>query len=458
MKIALVSYDVYQGHTTGVYPPLHLCNLATVLAMAGYEARVFDYADDHGRIDEYFREIAAFSPDIVGLTAYTPQISTFHQLTTALRRFVPNSVMVMGGAHATVWPERALLEMPQFDYAMQGECDRSLVDFVQMVDGKRKENEVRGLVYRKNGAILKNPRDVVEKLDDLPQPDRTFLDRYYAKNMYWDMAARGKLDMMISSRGCPYDCNFCFKVERKYRFRTTEHVMAEFEELRRRGVTSIHVQDDAFTVHKKRCIEITAALIKGNYKFDLKVRSRVNTINEEMLRQLKRAGVKQIIYGLESGSQVVLDSMNKKTTVAMNRRAVELTKKVGIACYGEIMIGMPGETRETIDETIRFLLDCKPIIGWPSVLYPLPSTRVYEEAKHSGTLQGDWSVSGERPWVKLPWTDSRVDLQAESQRIARTIQRDPGTVLYFAKCHARTMSWRQAKFLANLAKSHLFLH
>jgi radical SAM superfamily enzyme YgiQ (UPF0313 family) len=281
------------------------------------------------------------------------------------------------------------------------------------------------------------------------------LDEYYRQRLYWDMAARGAVDMMITSRGCPCDCSFCFKVDRTYRFRSVEHVMTEFESLRRRGVRSVHIQDDAFTANRQRCLEIAEALIRGKYRFELKVRSRVNAVDEELLGKLKRAGVRQIIYGFESGSQKMLDSMNKRTTVEMNRRAVDLTKRAGIACYGEILVGMPGETRETIDETIAFLLDKKPIIGSPAVLYPLPGTEVYERAKADGTLQGDWGVGEPWPWVKLPWALSALDLHAESERIARAVQRDPGTLWYFARMHLRTMSWRQLKYLARLAVRRL---
>lgn len=175
-----------------------------------------------------------------------------------------------------------------------------------------------------------------------------------------------------------------------------------------------------------------------------------------MLRILKRAGVKQIIYGVESGSQKMLDSMNKKTTVKMNKKAIQLTKKVGIACYAEIMIGMPGENKETIDETISFLLSNKPIVGHIPVLYPLPGTKVYDDAKRDGTLKGDWTVEGEWPWVKLPWANSVSDISAESKRISKITQKDLGTILYFLRHHLSRMNKRQVKFLYNHAKNFLY--
>jgi radical SAM superfamily enzyme YgiQ (UPF0313 family) len=207
-------------------------------------------------MDNYFREIGNFKPELVGFTCYTPYVATFHKNTQRLRKYIPDAAMVAGGAHPTVWPEWTLEKMPQFDYAMQGECDRSIVSLAKMISGKCSETEVPGLVYRTDGKIVKNERDYIDDLNDLPQTDRSYLDRYYSRGMYWNMAARGKMDMMITSRGCPYSCNFCFKVEKKYRFRSTGHLIEEFEDFKRRGITAIHIQDDAFTANKKRCLEI----------------------------------------------------------------------------------------------------------------------------------------------------------------------------------------------------------
>ena len=455
MRVALVSYDAFQGRSTGLYPPLHLCNMATTLGLAGIEVQVFDYAAPFSEIEGFFSEVGEYNPDIVGLTSYTPYLGPFHKLTTALRSHVSRAAMVVGGAHPSVWPKWTLRKMPQFDYAMQGECDRSILSLVEMVEGKIREEDVPGLVYRRDGEVVANDRDFIEDLDELPQIDRSHLDRYYERRLYWDMAARGRLDMMITSRGCPYKCSFCFKVEPRFRWRSVKHILAEFEAMARRGVKSIHIQDDAFTANKRRCMDIVEELIRRQYRFDLKVRSRVNSVDEEVLRKLKAAGVRQIIYGFESGSQTVLDSMDKKTTVEMNRQAVDITKKVGIACYGEIMVGMPGETPETVDETIRFLLEKKPIIGFVPVLYPLPSTTVYEEAKRNGTLQDDWDVDGTYPWIKLPWANSKADIVAEAHRIGRTVRRDPGTIWYFFRKHLRTMTWRMVKFLCRLAVRQL---
>ncbi len=456
MKIALVSFDAFEARSTGYYPPIHLCTIGTALRRAGYDVKVFDYSAPFAGMESLFRSVAEFAPAIVGMTCFTPKMNVLGRVSRELRRFVPESAMVVGGPHPTAWPAWTLEHMPQFDYAIAGEADRAVVEFAEMIEGRREARDVKGLVYRSAGEIKCNPRDQIDDLGIIAVTDRSFLDEYYRSGMYWDLAARSPLDVMISSRGCPYDCSFCFKVERRYRYYSVDHVMAEFEDMRCRGIRSVHVQDDAFTANQKRCLAIADALIAGGYRFDIKVRGRVNSANERLLRRLREAGVTSIIYGFESGSQKMLDVMNKKTTVAQNREAVRITKKVGLACFGEIMIGLPGEDSQTVDETIQFLLETKPIIGFVPVLYPLPSTKVYEDAKLDGTLVGDWTVGGEWPWVRLPWAGEKREIERQAARINRAIQRDPGTVLYFFKSLWRKLlGRRQLRFLSRLALSHL---
>ncbi len=458
MKIALVAYDAFQGRSTGYYPPLHLCRLATQLGETGEEARIFDYSGEFRRMDPFFAEIRDYRPDLVGLTCYTPYLIPFDRITRRMKTYLPDAAMVVGGPHPTARPEWTLEKITQLDYAIRGEADRSFPALVKMLEGKIPAREVPGLVHRTEGGIASNPPDRIEDLDLLPPLDRSYLDRYYQAGLYWNLAARGKLDMMISSRGCPYNCRFCFQVEKKCRVRSVENLMVEFEELRRRGVRSVHIQDDAFTAARSRCLEIADGLVRGGYHFRLKIRSRVDAVDRELLEKLKRAGVEQIVYGFESGSDRVLEAMGKGTTVAQNLEAARLTKEAGIGCYGEIMVGFPGETPETVEETIAFLRQAKPIVGFVPVLYPLPGTEVYEEAKKNGTLQGDWNLQGPWPWIKLPWTSFYSDLTAASKKIVRIIQRDPATILYFLRRNLKALNWRAIKFLLRVVRDlHLRL-
>ncbi|MGO9084337.1 MAG: B12-binding domain-containing radical SAM protein [Candidatus Sulfotelmatobacter sp.] len=438
VRIALVSFDVNEGRLS-LYPPLNLCVLATVLQRAGYETRVFDFAAPFSRLEAYYEEIRDFRPGLIGMACFTPYVAILNHVSRGLRKAVPDAAMVIGGYHPTILAAASLETMPQFDYAMQGECDRSIIDLARMIDGECGPEAVAGLVYRDGTGIRMNRRDEIRDLDSLPVPDRSFLDRYYRQGFYGYVAVASKIDLMITSRGCPYECSFCFKVERRYRFRGVDSVMAEFDLLKSRGIKHVHIMDDAFTANKKRCHAIADRLIAGKYGFRLKVRSRVNSVDEELLGKLKRCGVRQIVYGIESGSQAVLDCMKKHATVEMNARAIRLTNRAGIFCTGDIMVGMPAETRETIEETVRFLRSNQIIIGSVPYLYPLPGTAVHDAAKLAGTLQGDWTLDGQIPWVRLPWTETRGDLEKAALYVERSVHRNPARMLYFL--------WHNPQFL-----------
>ena len=198
-------------------------------------------------------------------------------------------------------PEWSRLNQPQFDYAMQRECDHSIIKLAEVLDARCGPEEVPGLVWRADGIIRMNPREVVPDLDALPTTDRSFLDRYYRKGMYSHLVVASGLDMMITSRGCPFNCSFCFKVERRYRFRNVDSVMEKFDLLKSREGRHVHIMDDAFTANRKRCHAIADELIRGKYGFCLKVRSRVNVVDEELLNKLKQCAMRQIVCGLDKG-------------------------------------------------------------------------------------------------------------------------------------------------------------
>jgi len=159
-RIALVSFDVNEGRA-GLYPPLNLCVLATSLERAGYEVRAFDYAAPFSGIERYYREIRDYGPTMVGMACFTPYVALLHRISAGLRQAVPDAAFVMGGYHPTALPEWPLLRMPQFDYAMQGECDYAIVRLAEMLEGRRRPEAVPGLVYREGNEIRKNQREIV---------------------------------------------------------------------------------------------------------------------------------------------------------------------------------------------------------------------------------------------------------------------------------------------------------
>jgi radical SAM superfamily enzyme YgiQ (UPF0313 family) len=309
---------------------------------------------------------------------------------------------------------------------------------------------VQGLSYRAGGTIRHNAdAPFASDLDEIPLPARHLLQSAYKKKTYWRIGHRGITDVMITSRGCPYNCNFCFRISRKYRTRSPENILEELRFIRSMGTRSVHVMDDLFVWNKPRFLKIVQMIREEKLNLEMKVRARVNFIDEEMLSAMKEAGVRGVVFGVESGSQEMLDRMNKKTTVEMNENAIRMTKMAGLECYVDLFLGYPGETPETIKETENLLLRTKPTAVNVSVMYPLPETHVYDEAKKAGSLRDDWNVEGSQAWIKLDWIDQVSDLNVYRKRLLRRYLRHPLVIWNGLKATLFRIDFRQLRILIN---------
>jgi anaerobic magnesium-protoporphyrin IX monomethyl ester cyclase len=392
------------------------------------EAAVFDRDGCRGGLDELIREILAFTPDVCGLPVFSAHriFRDVRAVVKELRTRLPRVVLVLGGPHASAWPEETLRWYPEVDFVLRGEADFTLCELVDQLDQGAGHVSVSGLSYRSNGGVTSVPlQRSPTDLDAIPIPDRSFLWKNYERGVYWRIDRKGPVDYVMTGRGCPFDCNFCFKLDRGYRPRSPENVVAELAYLESLGITSIDVEDDLFTVNKPRCLKICRLIREAGLKLDLKVRSRVDTIDGEMLAELRRAGVRTVVYGFESGSQEMLDAMNKRIRVSESYKAVRATKRARLACYADIFIGYPGENDETLAMTKEFLLKTRPTALNIGVLEPLPNTRVYLDAKANGTLRGDWAIDAPTPYVQLPWVGTRSDLWTARNRMARSFYSNP---------------------------------
>jgi len=286
-------------------------------------------------------------------------------------------------------------------------------------------------------------------LDTIPFPARELLDDAYRRHVYWRIEHRGTTDVIITSRGCPYNCRFCFRISKKFRLRSPDNIMRELIDIRSRGTKSVHIMDDLFVWNKERCLTILDMIRRERLGMEFKVRARVDLIDEDLLRAMKRTGVRSVVYGIESGSQKVLELMHKQSTPEMNYRAIALTKKAGIQCYADAFLGFPGETPETIRETERLLIKARPTAVNISVMYPLPGTKVYDDAREAGTLIGDWDITDDQPWIKLPWVNDRHELWRYRNKVYARYMRDPIVMLNAARFILPRIKWKQLKLAAS---------
>jgi len=416
------------------YPPLNLLYLATQLRRHGVSVRVLD-ANALRLHDEAIAEAArACDPDLIGAPLYTEVLASVWRMLECVHRAVPTARIVLGGPHASAVPEQVLDDFTHADFVMTGESERSIVQLCAALARDGDLSSVRNLWYRRDGRVVHTPpADRVTDLDGLGFPARDLVEEVYSAKRYYTLLVRERpVDTLVTSRGCPFSCHFCYNHDRHYRYRSTEHVMEEIVSIYRRGIRDIEILDDTFTFRRERAAALFDALIRERLPISFRIKSRVDVVDEEFVRKAKRAGVYMISYGMESGDDEMLRRMNKRTTAADNARACRLTKQAGIACHSGWILGYPGETPESIERTVNFIIAIKPTTAQLALLRPYPKTVAYEEAKAKGTLVGDWSIhSDDYPWVKLPWVQTRADLERVLHRAVRKIYYRPYYVLQF---------------------------
>lgn len=384
--------DLYKnlGDAGSELPPLGIAGLAAVLRERSYTVKIIDAIALKWDIDKVVREIIDFNPDIVGITSTTISIYNAADLATAIKE-KRNIPIVVGGAHVTAVPEETLKRFPSFDIAVLGEGEVTLPEILE----HRNIEDVKGLVIRKGGGIaFTGRREFINDLDSLPFPAWDMLPplvKFYQPAA--DSLNRFPSSSLVTSRGCPGRCVFCDRniFGNHCRAFSAGYVVGMFEELSYRfGIRDIFIHDDNFLVFTKRTREICELILKKNIDMSWSCMGRCDTVDISLFPLMKKAGCWQINYGLESGSQKILDILNKRTTVEEMRNTVIATRRAGIKVKGLFMIGSFGETEQTIKETLNFIRSL-PLNDFHMTCFtPLPGTEAAEKASEFGIYDPDW--------------------------------------------------------------------
>jgi radical SAM superfamily enzyme YgiQ (UPF0313 family) len=429
MKI-LLFYPYLKENPVGCNPPLGLMYLSASLIKHGYDTELVDIDAFDGNLKSAFNKIINSKPDLIGLPLYSLFLREAYYIVHLIKTVLPQSLILLGGPHASVLAEDVLNNLPECDFILRGEAEGSIIGLMQALEGGKDLGEVGGLSFRQGGRIIHNQdRGEINNLDQIEFPARDLLNEAYKKGVYWRIEHKGVTDILISSRGCPYQCGFCYKTYTNFRERSADNIIRELIILKSRGVKAVHFVDETFTLNRKRCIDIFELLKKEKLGLELKLRTRADLVDRELLVLMKESGVKSIVYGLESGSQKILDAMSKGLDVKRNLEIVRLTKKTGLHVLLDMMIGYPPEDRATINETIGFLRQASPDAINLSILVPFPETKIYTCAKEKGNLVGDWGFHDNLPWVRLPWTKTYKDLEREYLRVERNFWLNPRIII-----------------------------
>ena len=386
MKVLLINppYPFEESPT----PPFGLMSLAAYIREKGVEVKIEDYIIIPYSIERVRRTIAEFKPDIIGATGVTMNIKSALSILRDFRNEAPHSVIVMGGPHVTFDAESILHDHAHVDYIVRGEGEITFHELIRALEQGKDADVIAGLSFRKDGRLVHNEiRNFIEDINILPYPARDLVEL----NKY---RALGFPINMITSRGCPHKCIFCVgskMVGRRVRYYDVKRVVDEFELLSKMGFSQINIVDDLFTSHKNRCIEICREINRRGIRHQWTAFARVDTVSKDLLDAMKEAGCTMLCFGIESGNQEILDTVKKKITLEKCEEAVRLCNEAGIAAMASYILGLPGETADTIKATMDFAKKLTPHYGY-HILAPFPGTEVRDMRENYGirVLTDDW--------------------------------------------------------------------
>lgn len=428
----------------GYTPPLGLGMLARVAKEYGSEVTVNDagaLADDY---DSLMEKILAFEPDIVGFSVFT---ANFTQAVESVDRVrchpkLKDALVLIGGPHVYTFREQTLNDIAA-DIAVYGEAEADLIEMLEYYDGKRPSlDAVNGIFYRTEDGIVKTEETHTSRsLDHFGFPDWDQFDFSLYKNMPGQVR-RYPMTSMVTSRGCPYKCNFCFQAGRfadKYRRYSPEVVVAEIQRLQAEyGIKEIQFWDDIFFINKK-WVESFCRLVQQK-KLDLSWSgyARVDLVTPELLRMARDSGCWNIFYGFEVGTQDMLDFLDKRATLEDAVNACRWTKEAGIIVRGSFMVGLPNETPEIAEKTIDFAMKLDPDYANFNIFFPEPGTGLYDLAIESGRMLST-NYLGRTVPVYLP--DGYESVEQVKAIQAKAFRRFYFRPSYLAKRIARIRTW-----------------
>lgn len=379
---------------------LGLAYLGAVLLKAGHNVQVFDMTVEDQSLENKLQKNKF---DLVGISATTPLIKDAWEVAKTVKKYT-SSPVVIGGPHVSALPEESLRQKA-VDLVVRGEGEQTILEICQTLVGKKKREGVLGLSFKKNGKIVHNKlRPLYKDLDRLPSPAYELfkINKYSLTQPLKDRKTEeSRAFYIMTSRGCPYGCTYCYKgiCGRSWRPMSARKVVTEWENLvKNLSATEIGVQDDVFNLDKKRAMEICELLIERKLNYVPWITNngiRADKVDLELLQKMKQAGCKRVAFGVESGSQRILNNIQKNLTLGQVRKTFVLAKKAGFETMGYFMFGNPGEDEKTMDQTIKFALELDPEVAVFSVATPFPGSPLYDLVFKKGEIiEKDWDNYG----------------------------------------------------------------
>ncbi len=427
-----------QGEET--IPGMGVLMLAAVARQQGYRVHLLDAKQQGTPLDDVCRTIEALRPDVLGLSATTISVANAARIAARIKQTLPGVTTVLGGAHVSAIPERTLAAFPALDYGIVGEGEVSLFALLDRLERGAPVGDVPGVAYRDGARVIATPRaPYIDDLDALPDPAWDLLPEFphrFQPSLF--SYPRTPVATLITSRGCPFSCVFCDRSTsgRKGRLHSVATVVRLVRQLAARGARHVIFLDDLFTVRRQRVVELCEAFLDARLDVTWSCNSHPNLLDAATLRLMRRAGCWQIAYGIESGSQRVLDTVKREVRIPRMRETLRLTRAAGIRTKGYLMLGHPTETRETLAETEAFLRVAELDLCQITKFTPYPGTPAYPTIHQHGAFTEDWERMNAMQFVFLPNGLSEAELEEAFGRCYRA---------FYSR---RDVLWGMARLLA----------
>ena len=441
MKIVLVR-PKYNSHI--ITPPLGIGYLSSYLIKHGVEVTIIDALKENLNTNSTVKKIRAEKPDAVGITCLTAFYIEVVKLSKLLKKH--SFKVIIGGVHPTFLPYQTLKDS-RADFVVCGEGEIALL---KLVKSHFNPKNIRGVYslkdMKKNIPAIK--AKVVENLDALPFPDWKQLDpNVYPRAPHGAIAKNFPIGIIITTRGCPYMCSFCASpkfYERQIRFRSTNNIIKEIKYLVKNfGIKEVHFEDDNLTLKRDHVNKLCKAIIRNKLKISWACPNgiRADKVDEKLLRLMKKSGCYFFAFGIESANPQILKNIHKLENIETIKRAIELANKVGIECQGFFIFGLPGETKETIRESIDFAKNSKLSRAQFMILDVIPGSELWDTLK--GKFKPNWKKNSYKEPEWIPTGLTKKDLMEAQSKAFKEFYLRPITLFRFAKF----IKLNQIKFL-----------
>jgi len=389
----------------GYLPPLGLAYIYSYLKEnLDCYVGIVDCVPDRISYKKLEHTVKQINPDIIGITVHSHNLIDAILVSKLSKKFNSDVHICMGGSHVNIYPEETI-NFPWVDSVIIGEGELSFCDLVSRLMRNKNLPGIKGLYYKTDGNVnANNEKVIVQELDSLPFPERKVLgiDKYYYR-----ISKSVPFTTMLTTRGCPFNCSFCSTPKTSFRERTVKNIIDEIKSCINMGFKEIYFVDDVFSLNKSRILNLCDQICENGISMDWSFRTRVDCIDEEILKEVKLAGCYRIHYGIETSTEEGLEILNKSINIRQIKEVLNETKKNGLESVTYFMIGCPHENDvKAIRETVEFAINLNPTLCMFNILTLYPDTLLHEKALKNGLLQEDiWKKFANNPSIefKIPF-------------------------------------------------------